>query len=89
MSSYKVLKKGLTFDIKSDRIDTGGDKVTDVRKVYITREVAEQLNLTPTYLIKLAKKIELNETEMREAGRRNYLFSDEAVEKLMHAKQKK
>lgn len=63
--------------------------MTDVRKVYITREVAEQLNLTPTYLIKLAKKIKLNETEMREAGSRNYLFSDEAVEKLMHAKQKK
>lgn len=63
--------------------------MTDVRKVHITREVAEELNLTPTYLIKLAKKIKLSETEMREAGSRNYLFSDEAVEKLKRAKIKK
>lgn len=56
--------------------------MTDVRKVFITREVADELGLTPTYLIKLAKKMRLNETEMREAGNRNYLFSAEAVEKL-------
>jgi hypothetical protein len=56
--------------------------VTDVREVFITREVADELNLTPTYLIKLAKKMGLSETEMREAGNRNYLFSKEAVEKL-------
>jgi hypothetical protein len=56
--------------------------VTDVREVFITREVADELNLTPTYLIKLAKRMGLNETEMREAGNRNYLFSKEAVEKL-------
>lgn len=60
----------------------GGENVTDVRNVFITREVAEELNLTPTYLIKLAKKMGLNEAEMREAGNRNYLFSKEAVEKL-------
>lgn len=56
--------------------------MTDVRDVFITREVAEKLGLTPTYLIKLAKKMKLNEMEMREAGNRNYLFSKEAVEKL-------
>lgn len=56
--------------------------MTDVREVFITREVADELNLTPTYLIKLAKKMGLSETEMREAGNRNYLFSKEAVEKL-------
>lgn len=56
--------------------------MTDVREVYITREVADKLNLTPTYLIKLAKKLNLNESEMREAGSRNYLFNKEAVEKL-------
>lgn len=56
--------------------------MTDVREVFITREVADELNLTPTYLIKLAKKMGLNEMEMREAGNRNYLFSKEAVEKL-------
>lgn len=56
--------------------------MTDVRNVFITREVADMLGLTPTYLIKLAKKMKLDETEMREAGNRNYLFSSEAVEKL-------
>lgn len=60
----------------------GGDSLTDVRKVFITREVAEQLGLTPTYLIKLAKKMNFSEAEMREAGNRNYLFSEEALEKL-------
>lgn len=56
--------------------------MTDVQKVFITREVAEQLGLTPTYLIKFAKKIGLNEKQMREAGSRNYLFSEEAVKIL-------
>jgi hypothetical protein len=59
----------------------GGERVTSVQDVFITREVAEKLNLTPTYLIKLAKNMELNDDEMREAGNRNYLFSKEAVAK--------
>lgn len=63
--------------------------MTDVRNVYITREVAEELGLTPTYLIKLAKKIGLNESEMREAGNRNYIFSKEAVEKLRNRNKNK
>lgn len=61
--------------------------MTDVRNVFITREVAEMLNLTPTYLIKLAKKIGLSDSEMREAGNRNYLFSIEAVNKLKNRNQ--
>lgn len=56
--------------------------MSDVRKVFITKEVADMLSLNPSYLIKLAKRMGLNETEMREAGNRNYLFSEEAVEKL-------
>lgn len=52
-------------------------------------EVADELKLTPTYLIKLGKKIKLSEAEMREAGNRNYLFSEEAVQKLKNAKQQK
>lgn len=31
--------------------------------------------------IKLAKKMGLNKSEIREAGNRNYIFSKEAVEK--------
>lgn len=60
--------------------------MADVRDVFITREVAEKVGLVPTYLIKLAKQINLDETEMREAGSRNYLFSKEAVNKLKKAK---
>lgn len=60
--------------------------MTDVRKVFITREVANELDLTSSYLIKLAKKIKLDETEMREAGNRNYLFNEEAKKKLKEAK---
>lgn len=56
--------------------------MNDVRKIFITKEVAEQVGLNPSYLIKLAKKIQLNEAEMREAGSRNYLFSEEAVQKI-------
>ncbi len=56
--------------------------MSDVRTVFITKEVADKLSLNPSYLIKLAKKMGLNETEMREAGNRNYLYSEEAIEKL-------
>lgn len=63
--------------------------MNDVRNVYITSEVAAKVGVTPTYLIKLAKKVGLEEYEMREAGSRNYLFSQEAVEKLRAATHKK
>ena len=56
--------------------------MTDVKKVFITQEVADQLGLNASYLIKLAKRMNLSDSEMREAGSRNYLFSEEAVEKL-------
>ena len=60
--------------------------MSDVRKVFITREVADKLGLNTAYTIRLAKKIELSPSEMREAGSRNYLFSEEAVEKLRKAR---
>ncbi len=56
--------------------------MTDVKKVFITKEVDDQLGLNASYLIKLAKRMNLSDSEMREAGSRNYLFSEEAVEKL-------
>lgn len=56
--------------------------VADVRKVFITKEAADKLGLNPSYLIKLAKSMNLSEKEMREAGNRNYLFSEEAIEKI-------
>ena len=56
--------------------------MTDVRNVFITKEVAEILGINPSYLLRLAKSMKLYPNEMREAGKRNYLFSQEAVEKL-------
>ena len=56
--------------------------MSDVRKVFITKEVAEQLGINPSYLLRLAKNMKFSASEMREAGKRNYLFSEEAVEKL-------
>mgnify|MGYP000857861750 FL=1 len=63
--------------------------MANVQEVFITKEVADFLGLNPSYTIKLGKKIKLDETEMREAGNRNYLFSQEAVEKLRKAKREK
>lgn len=60
--------------------------MSDVRTVFITKEVADQLELNPSYVIRLGRKIGLGEAEMREAGNRNYLFNQEAVEKLRKAK---
>lgn len=60
----------------------GLSRMTDVRNVYITKEVAELLDINPSYLLRLAKKMQFSPAEMREAGKRNYLFSKEAVEKL-------
>jgi len=56
--------------------------MTDVRDVFITKEAAEKLGINPSYLLRLAKSMNLTETEMRDAGKRNYLFSREAIEKI-------
>lgn len=62
--------------------------MSDVRQVYITREVAVKLNLSTSYLIKLAKKLNLGPDEMRDAGSRNYLFNQKAIEKIKKARDK-
>lgn len=56
--------------------------MADVREIFVTAEVAKILDLTPAYVIRLAKDMDLNETEFREAGKRNYIFSKEAIEKI-------
>lgn len=57
-----------------------------VKNVYLTAEVAQQLELNQAYLLRVAKELreknELTEDQMREAGKRNYIFSDDAVKKL-------
>jgi len=53
--------------------------MSDVREVYVTAEVAKILDITPAYLIRLAKSLNLSESQFREAGKRNYIFSDDAI----------
>ena len=55
---------------------------TDVRNVFITAEVAKILDMTPSYILRVAQSLDLDESEMREAGKRNMLFSKEAIKKI-------
>lgn len=54
--------------------------MSDVREVFVTAEVAKILDITPAYLIRLAKQLGLSKSQFREAGKRNYIFSDDAIE---------
>ncbi|MBU3176112.1 AraC family transcriptional regulator [Clostridium estertheticum] len=60
--------------------------MTDVNGVLITKEVAEQLDINPSYLIRLAKELlesgVIKPTEMRSAGKRNYLFNKKAISEI-------
>ncbi|MDF2950421.1 MAG: hypothetical protein K0S18_4 [Anaerocolumna sp.] len=51
----------------------------DVRKVYITTEVSRMLDITTAYLIRLAKSLNLNESDFRETAKGSYLFNDNAI----------
>lgn len=58
----------------------------DVRDVYVTSEVAKKLEISTQYCLKIAKELKesgiLSDSDLREAGKRNYLFSKYAVDKL-------
>lgn len=58
----------------------------DVNKVFITKEVAEKLDTNPAYLIRVAKALaddgNIKDTDMRPAGKRNYIFNEKAIEEL-------
>lgn len=56
--------------------------MADVREVFITKEIADKFDMSPNYIIKIARSLDLSELEMREAGKRTYLFSIEAVNKI-------
>lgn len=56
--------------------------MADVREIFITKEVAQKFDMTPSYIIRVAQSLNLDKSEMREAGKRNYLFSVEAVIKI-------
>jgi len=75
-------QKVLTLNFKCAIVNTGGEQMSDVRQVFITREVANKLNITTPYLIRIAKSMNLSDEEFREAGKRNYLFNNTALDKL-------
>ncbi len=54
--------------------------MSDVRDVFITAEVARLLDITPAYLIKLAKTLSLNKTDFRETAKGSYLFNQKAID---------
>ena len=58
--------------------------MVNVNEVFITKEVAEKLNLTTSYLIRLAKKLKndgiLSDNDVRLAGKSNYIFNRTAIE---------
>lgn len=56
--------------------------MSNVKDVFTTSEVAQMLDITPSHLLRLAKTMPFSDTEVRSAGKRNHLFSIEAVEKL-------
>lgn len=54
--------------------------MTDVREVFITAEVSRQLDITPAYLIRLAKSLELSSSDFRETAKGSYLFNRDAID---------
>lgn len=54
--------------------------MSDVRDVFITAEVSRQLDITPAYLVRLAKSLNLSETDFRETSKGSYLFNRNAIE---------
>ena len=54
--------------------------MSDVRDVFITAEVARLLDITPAYLVKLAKSLDLEKTDFRETAKGSYLFNQNAID---------
>lgn len=63
-----------------------GGEGMNVKNVYLTAEVADKLQVNQAYLLRTAKDLKLQnkitDTQMRESGKRNYIFSEEAVKLL-------
>lgn len=60
--------------------------MVNVKDVFITKEVADKLDINSSYLIRLAKRLKeeglISDDDMRAAGIRNYIFNKRAVEIL-------
>jgi len=60
--------------------------MSNIYEVFTTTEVAKILNITPSHVLRLTKSMNLSENDVRSAGKRNHLFSKEAVKKLQNRK---
>lgn len=62
--------------------------MANVHDVYISKEVADELNLNQSYLIRLAKDLKaegiIMENDMRLAGKRTYLFTRKAISEIQN-----
>lgn len=56
--------------------------MSDVRDVFITAEVSKELDITPAYLVRLAKSLQLSESDFRGTSKGSYLFNRDAIEKI-------
>jgi len=60
--------------------------MNNVNNVFITKEVSEMLDINPSYLIRVAKMLlengNIKSEDMRSAGKRNYLFNNNAIEEI-------
>lgn len=58
--------------------------MSDVNKIFITKEVADKLDLNSAYLIRLAKSLiedgQLTNSDVRAAGKRNYIFNEKSIQ---------
>lgn len=62
--------------------------MTDVREVFITGELAKKFDITPAYIIRVAKSLNLPESDFRETNKGAYLYNQNAVD-MLEAKLKK
>nr|DAZ67447.1 MAG TPA: winged helix-turn-helix transcription repressor [Caudoviricetes sp.] len=55
----------------------------DVNKVYTTSEIADKLDLNSAYLLRVVKEMleknDLTSSDVRAAGKRNYIFNTKAL----------
>lgn len=62
--------------------------MANVHDVYISKEVADELNLNQSYLIRLAKDLKaegiITDNDMRLAGKRTYLFTRRAINEIQN-----
>jgi len=58
-------------------------KIYSLNEIMTTNELAEALEYNQAYVLRLAKQHLTENVEYRSAGRRNYLFTPEALEKLL------